>query len=458
MEEVINYAGYGEYKAALDRELSQTAEGFVRIGYLLRMAMETDILKESGYANVLEFAEKEYSLDKSQVSRFININIKFSENGNSDQLEERYRGFGYAKLALMLQLPDTVNELITPKYSKSEILAIKSEIDEEKKISDLEVLAENGREPEKERNNLQKVVRQLGRENPELYVKLHEAARMEKGPAEYREILAPMGEGIYSVRIPGAGRMMLGVKDVDREIVLLHVRSNETEAGSWEELLAAIRMIVSLETDARMSWEKEYMEPFPMEEKEEVAPVQQKKQSREKKSEAKKTSKVTKAKTKLPKAKEPERKNAAEVKEPGSGQKKKEELQIQKGSEEHSDEGTDLKTELEKTEEIEGQTSVEDHPDWLPKDYIRCYDGSEVLVTKTEPDPDVSPAEGAKPCPFCGGNEIMYIRYQHEAGLRRKICCIRCMAGIDPGWTKEKEVLLKRWNRRVDDTGSQVNS
>lgn len=61
------YSSYGEYKAALDGELQKSAESFVRIGYLLKVAVDTDILKESGYRNVNEFAEKEYNLDKSQV-------------------------------------------------------------------------------------------------------------------------------------------------------------------------------------------------------------------------------------------------------------------------------------------------------------------------------------------------------------------------------------------------------
>ena len=52
MENVIEkYRSYQEYKAELDSELSKTAEGFVRIGYLLKLARDTDILHESGYSS-----------------------------------------------------------------------------------------------------------------------------------------------------------------------------------------------------------------------------------------------------------------------------------------------------------------------------------------------------------------------------------------------------------------------
>lgn len=70
------------------------------------MARDTRILAESGYQNVVEFAKAEYGDDKTQVSRFMNINDKFSEGGYAPELKAEYQGFGYAKLSIMLSLPD----------------------------------------------------------------------------------------------------------------------------------------------------------------------------------------------------------------------------------------------------------------------------------------------------------------------------------------------------------------
>lgn len=131
LEELKNYS---EYKAALDEQIKESAEGFVKIGYLLKLAKDTDILKDSQYSNVIEFAKAEYGIDKTMVSRFISINDRFSENGNSPMLRTTYQGFGYAKLAIMLQLPDTLNEELTPEYSKREIQTLKEEMDKEKTI------------------------------------------------------------------------------------------------------------------------------------------------------------------------------------------------------------------------------------------------------------------------------------------------------------------------------------
>ena len=196
MDEVSVYNSYGEYKKALDNELQKTAEGFVKIGFLLKQARDTDILKESGYKNYIDFAQTEYGIDKTTVSRFIRINDKFAENGNSEQLLEQYRGFGYAKLSIMLQLPDEVNDIITPDLSKSEINTLKDEVDEERKVSDLEILMEQ--EPERTKNietTLDKAMMQLLHDETELYIGSYECFKddltSEEKIKKLADILAP---------------------------------------------------------------------------------------------------------------------------------------------------------------------------------------------------------------------------------------------------------------------------
>lgn len=309
MEEIVTYQSYKEYKAELDTELQKSAEGFVRIGYLLKLARDTDVLKESGYASVNEFAQAEYNIDKSMVSRFIGINDRFSEGGNSPQLKEQYRNFGYAKLAIMLQLPDSINEELSPAFSKTEIQAIKEEYDSEMKKTDLEVLMEEKPEGQQDmEDDLSKAVRQLGYDNPELYKEIYRAIAKEdssyKAPQEangykaLQEALAPAGEGICSIRIPGTGRMLLSIKGIDSDITLTNIRTGEKKGYTWESLHRAAWGLVRIDSrNAEESWIKVYMEPFPVEkepEKPKVAPVQQKKEDKK----PKKQPKVIKAKVK----------------------------------------------------------------------------------------------------------------------------------------------------------------
>ena len=53
------------------------------------------------------------------------------------------------------------------------------------------------------------------------------------------------------------------------------------------------------------------------------------------------------------------------------------------------------------------------------------------------------------PCPFCGdANEIYLEEYEHGAGLRWRILCTNCMAGIDRGYDQTPHPLVELWNRR----------
>ena len=264
-------------------------------GYLLKQGRDTDILKKSGYSNVNEFAWAEYKLEATQVSRYIRINDRFSEGGYSPKLQEHYQGFGYAKLALMLTLPDSVAEELTPAYSKSEIQQVKEEIENEEKITDIEVILEGEKEEQRDLNNLEKAIHQLCMDEPDLYLQLHETVRTTCGTQYLKEILAPDGDKIYSVRPQGAGRIMLYLNDEKEEVTLQIVRQGVKEKYTWDAILSYLTLITDQE-DGRKNWEEISGQQFP--EKEPIAPVQPQKEKK------RKESKVTKAKEPRPQKKE----------------------------------------------------------------------------------------------------------------------------------------------------------
>lgn len=292
MNEVLYTKTFSEWQQELDTELVKSAESFVKIGYLLKVARDTDILANSGYGNVVEFAKARYGLDKTQVSRFIHINDRFSEDGNSAELQDRYKGMGYAKLTIMLQLPDEINEEISTDFSKSEIEDIKKEIDEENKISDIEVWMEGTQEEAEKYNELGQVMYQLLHDMPELFIKI---AQSSIETEELMNVLAPSGEMIYSVRIPGTGRLMLSIKVNTGRITITNVRSMEKTEWNTEDLADFVVDIFSRADteDPAKAWTSIYEEEYPK--KAEIAPVQQEKlvQRKEKK--------VQKAKIEKPK-------------------------------------------------------------------------------------------------------------------------------------------------------------
>ncbi len=298
MEEITRYQSYEEYKKELDGELQKTAEGFVRIGYLLKVARDTNVLAESGYKSVVEFAEAEYNLNKTQVSRFIAINDRYSEEGYSDHLLPEWQGYGYAKLTIMMQIPESIAVELSPSYSKAEIQAIKEEVDEEKKVSDIEVLMERKETSLEDLNMVEKILYLLLKDDWRLYEKVWNQYQKTLDEYSVKAILAPSGEKVYSVRIPGTGRVMMIMDDQKDEIQIVNTRSEEKESCTWMDLADAIHRMVDIDEaeTAAESWSFLYIAPWPGEEKKtEVAPAQQT-QRPEPKKEPKKESKVQKAK------------------------------------------------------------------------------------------------------------------------------------------------------------------
>lgn len=279
MEQVIGYKyrSYQEYKQELDTELKKTAEGFVRIGYLLKVARDTSILAESGYDNVVDFARAEYGIDKTQVSRFIHINDKFSQGGYAPELKEEYQGFGYAKLSIMLSLPDSVNEELTPDFSKSEVQQVKDEVDEEKKMTDIEVMLEEKDSVQQSFDtNLEKAVYQLGKDAPEVYKRLWESAvKNRESGKRFIENLIPDEKAMYIVRIPGASRCMLSMKAEEDTVKLINIRdSSANETYTKQQLEDALKKMMPDTDTWGKAWESLYGEKLPAEKNAAVAPVQ----------------------------------------------------------------------------------------------------------------------------------------------------------------------------------------
>lgn len=316
--EVLAFAGYKDFEAAADRTANKIREGFMEMGYILKMARDTDILQDSEYTDYQDFAKRRYQLDPGTVSRYIRIVQNFSVDGNSHVLKDQYKDFGFAKLTIMLSIPDAINEALTPNLSKTEIQAIKDEVDAERQVSDIEVeieKAEAAAVTDKlmlppEGTPLQRNLWQLGKEQEELFRKLWMVCFMEtasgnRNNAEIMDVLIPQGDAVYTVRIPGERRTQIIVNSDGATIVNLKTleRSKYTE----DQICDAVRSLIDGGSSAEEQYKKLYGEDLTPEESE-VAPVQPDETPKEKKPEKRKESRVTKANTEKKKSKEPEKK------------------------------------------------------------------------------------------------------------------------------------------------------
>lgn len=108
----------------LKKQLNNTAQGVVYIGWLLRKAKDSEIYKKK-YSTMTEYGQAEFGLSQSDVSRFIAINQKYSEGGNSPRLADSFSGFGSSKLVEMLTLQDEDVQMIDRETTVAQIRELK---------------------------------------------------------------------------------------------------------------------------------------------------------------------------------------------------------------------------------------------------------------------------------------------------------------------------------------------
>lgn len=232
--EIQVYEGtYENYKSRLDAEIKRNAESFVTIGYLLKVARDTDILAKSNYDTVAEFAKAEYGLSPDIVSRYIAINDRYSEGGYSDHLQERFEGFGVGKLQDMLTLPDTVVEEIEPTITRRQIQEIKAEVKEEEKITPLEVMMEK---PEDLPDTTQIM---------QTYFDRHQGAYKASMAAvqTVEDLKNALGvPATFIGRVAGKGKFLLTTTE-NEGIRIANVRTGERESATWEQFLEDMKLV-----------------------------------------------------------------------------------------------------------------------------------------------------------------------------------------------------------------------
>ncbi len=233
-----------QWKEDIRVKLAETAGNFVHIGYRLKQIRDSGMY--DGAENVFEFAQKEYGLGKSTVSRFIAINDKYSEGGNSRELKEEFRGFSSSKLSEMLTLPDSELELITERTTIKEIRNLK-EFDRQEIPEDENLPGQYGieeyipvpagetpqAEPPAELTPLQKCLADYFRTRPEQLSGVLEC--LSADPPDYREAMERMNpSGQSSHR---KGMVFLFLYDWNTGIKYRIMGQPDTVSMTWPELL-----------------------------------------------------------------------------------------------------------------------------------------------------------------------------------------------------------------------------
>lgn len=275
MEELRSIENYEQFKQALDTELANQAAGFVRTGYLLKKARDTDILAASGYNTVAEFAKAEYGLSKDIVSRYIAINDRYSEGGYSDRLQDKYEGYGVAKLQDMLTLPIEVVDLISPEMTRKEIAEVKAEVKAEEAISPIEVALEGTDVQQADMELCQKAIYKYAKDNPEKFKALVKWTK-DGDSEELESILAPSGIAVLASRPQGIGKVFTSFKGEGQPVDILAVKNNEKHTLSMDDYAAKVREVFAPIADMPDAYEKTFgvapVQPENVTEKSETVP------------------------------------------------------------------------------------------------------------------------------------------------------------------------------------------
>lgn len=264
----IEITDYSRYKMELDMALSNTADNMVRAGYLLAKARDTEILKESGYTGMGDFAQKEYGLTPDQTSRFIGIAERYGDG--EGRLKDEWQQYGYTKLSEMLTLPEEVAKAIPPEVTRDEIREIKNEIKAEQEITPIEAAIEQAQDREENPDTydmpmIERFFLEYFRpaEHAEEFVKAMTTGwKLPWGSKENNrkavlEALAPSGIAVLAARIPGKGRYFLSIKGEEAEPTLTSARDSKSENIDWTDIRHGFSDLIE---DAPGEWEHEDME------------------------------------------------------------------------------------------------------------------------------------------------------------------------------------------------------
>lgn len=116
---------YPELKDIILESIANMTREFVAVGYYLKYVRDHEMYLADGYASIWEFAEDLYGIQRSTCSRWMAINDRFSVQGNSPVLDERYRQYGKSQLQEMLYLDDKQMEEVKPDMTVKDIREIR---------------------------------------------------------------------------------------------------------------------------------------------------------------------------------------------------------------------------------------------------------------------------------------------------------------------------------------------
>ena len=122
---------YEDAKDMVKESLANTVESFIASGYWLKYIRDSRAYEQDGHASLWAFAETELGLQTSEASRAMSMNDKYSVDGNSPVMLEKYKQYNKSQLQEMLTMTDEQREQVTPDMRIKEIRELKNPVSDD---------------------------------------------------------------------------------------------------------------------------------------------------------------------------------------------------------------------------------------------------------------------------------------------------------------------------------------
>ena len=182
---------YIQSKNDIKNNLGGIVKSFVRIGWQLTRIDRSGAYKNDGYSSIAEFAAAEYGMNRTGVSRFMNVYETYSADGDTPELKEQYREFKFSQLTELLQVQETDRQMFTPEVKREDISEFQR-FEKENESDPARLLDwKDAKSPEEK---LKATIQEFCRENKEIINAVYSSI-ME--PKDLAEMISPSGSRSY---------------------------------------------------------------------------------------------------------------------------------------------------------------------------------------------------------------------------------------------------------------------
>ena len=111
-------------------DMSDIRRSFIRLGFHLYKFERMRYYEDFGYTSIVEFAEKNLGLSKTQVSVYKNIYVQFGFDAEHSSvakmwLDDKYKQYSYSQLREMLSMSEENRKQVNPDMSIEQIRELK---------------------------------------------------------------------------------------------------------------------------------------------------------------------------------------------------------------------------------------------------------------------------------------------------------------------------------------------